>query len=114
LYADGSGATQLADATSGDHLGVALKTVAATDSDYASNTKIPVIVCHPSTEFIVGVGTGTLTTAMVGNRYDLKDENEIDVSATSKKVVTVTEFISAAKAKVVVNASIFNVGVATT
>lgn len=114
VYADGSGAIQLADSTSGDHIGILMKDIAATDSDYASNTLVPVDVPDDLSEFEVDVGIGTLTTAMVGNRYDLKDENEIDVNATSKKVVTVTKFISASKAYVKINAMIQNVDVATT
>lgn len=114
VYADGSGAIQPADSTSGDHIGVILKAVASTDSDYASTTMVPVLVPYDDTEWVVDVGTGTLTTAMVGNQYDLKDANEIDVSATSKKVVTVTAFISASKARVKINATIHNANVATT
>ena len=114
LYADGSGAAQPADATSGDHLGVLQEAVTSSDSDYADNTKVPVLVGDANAEWLVDVGTGTLTTAMVGNRYDLKDENEIDVSATSKKVVTVTQFVSASKAVVKINAMVSAADVATT
>lgn len=113
VYSDGSGAIQAADATAGDLLGISLKTTAATDDDYALNTYIPVDVPRPGEEFLADVGTGTLTTAMIGNRYDLKDDNEIDVSATSKLVVTITRFISASQAAISVNAMIHNVNVAT-
>lgn len=114
LYADGSGAVQIADATSGNHIGVCMKTIAATDSDYASTTMIPVLVPNDSTEWDVSVGTGTLTTAMVGNFYDLADETGIDVTAQSKNVVQVTKFISASKARVKINAMAANANVATT
>ena len=116
VYADGSGAVQPADATSGDHIGVCLKTIAATDSDYASNTLIPVLVPSDSrAEFEVDVDTGTaLTTAMVGSRYDLTDANSLNVGGTSKKVVTITKFVSATKAWVKINAMIANADVATT
>jgi hypothetical protein len=114
VYADGSGYIQPADATSGDHIGIIMKDVLSTDADYASTTKVPVDVPQDGDEFVVDVGTGTFTTAMVGNRYDLKDENEIDVSATSKKVVTITRYISATKAAVKINAMISNADVATT
>jgi len=115
LYADGSGAVQPADSTSGDHIGVCMKTIAATDSDYASTTMIPVLVPYDDTEFEVDVDTGTaLTTAMVGNRYDLTDANSLNVGGTSKKVVTITKFISATKALVKINAAIHNADVATT
>lgn len=114
VYADGSGAITKADATSGDHIGVIQKEIAATDSDYASNTLVPVLVPLDDTEWIVEVGTGTATAAMVGNKYDLKDANEVDVSAQSKNVVTITKFISASKVVVKVNAMIHSGNVATT
>lgn len=113
LYADGSGAVQPADSTSGMHIGICMKKVASTDSDYASTTSIPVLVPHDDAEFDVTVGTGTLTTAMVGNQYDLTDETSIDVSAQSKNVVTITKFISSSKARVKINAMIANRDVAT-
>lgn len=101
VYWNGSGELIKADATSGDHAGVIMRDVASTDDDYATSlAKVPVDV--PTTEdvFEADVGTGTLTTAMVGNYYDLKDENEIDVSASAKDAVQVVGFISASKALV--------------
>ena len=115
LYADGSGAVQSADSTSGEHIGVCMKTIAATDADYASTTSIPVLVPYDDSEFEVDVDTGTaLTTAMVGSQYDLTDANSLNVGAQSKKVVTITKFISATKALVKINAMIHNDNVATT
>lgn len=114
VYADGSGAIQPADSTSGMHIGVIQKAVASTDSDYASTTLVPVLVPTDDTEWLVDVGTGTATAALIGTRCDLKDANEIDVSATSKNVVTVTRFISATKVVVKINAMIANADVATT
>lgn len=114
VYADGSGAIQPADSTSGDHIGIIQKKVTATDSDYASTTLVPVLVPQADTMWLADVGTGTLTAAMVGSRYDLKDENELDVSATAKKVVTIEKFVSASKAIVTINAMIANADVATT
>lgn len=114
VYADGSGAIQPADSTSGMHIGVIQKKVAATDSDYASTTLVPVLVPMDDTEWLVDVGTGTASAALVGTQFDLKDENEVDVSATSKNVVTCTKFISASKVVVKINAMIANRDVATT
>lgn len=114
VYADGSGAIQPGDATSGNHLGICLKAIAATDDDYASTTRVPIMVPHDDAEFDVPVGTGTLTTADEGNFYDLKDANEIDQSATSKKVILVTKFISATVARVKINAMAANKNVETT
>lgn len=114
LYFDGSGAVQPADTTSGDHIGVSLKVVTSSDDDYASTTKIPVDFASPEDIFEVDVETGTLTTAMIGNQYDLASADGIDVTATSKKVVTVVGFVSASKALVKINAMVTNVNVATT
>ena len=113
-YFDASGAILLADATSGDHAGVLQKDIASSDSDYASNTYVPVLVPTEQTVWRVDVGTGSFTTAMIGNQYDLKDENEIDVSAQSKNVVTIVGYVSSSVALVKINAMIAYGNVATT
>ena len=114
VYADGSGAIQPADSTSGDHIGVIQKTVVSTDDDYADNTSVPVLVPTENTLFEVDVDTGTaLTTAMVGNRYDLTDANSLNVGGTSKKVVTIVKYISATKAIVKINSMVSAADVAT-
>ena len=114
VYADGSGAIQPADATSGDHIGIIQITTAATDDDYASTTRVPVLVPTDDTLWEADVSTGTFTTAMIGNRYDLADANGINVSATSKKVVTIVAYKSADVAIVKINAVVANASVATT
>lgn len=115
VYANGSGKLIPADSTSGDHLGVIMRGIAATDDAYATEETVPVLVPGDNTEWEVDVDTGTaLTTAMVGNRYDLTDANSLNVGATSKKVVTITKFVSATKALVKINAMIANADVATT
>lgn len=113
VYADGSGNIQPADSTSGMHIGVIQKKVASTDADYASNTLVPVLVPQDDTEWLVDVGTGTATAALVGTQFDLTDADSVDVSATSKNVVTCTKFISASKVVVKINAMIANADVAT-
>ena len=114
VYSDGSGAIQPADATSGNHIGVIQQEILSTDSDYADNTRVMVLIPHDDAEFDVPVGTGTLTTADEGNFYDLKDANEIDQAATSKKVILVTRFLSATLARVKINAMAANKNVETT
>jgi len=115
VYWNGSGEVIPADATSGDHAGTILRDVLATDADYATSlAKVPVDV--PTTEdiFEADVSTGTLTTAMVGNAYDLVAAGTgIDVTATAKKVVTVVGFVSASKALVKINALSTHANVAT-
>jgi hypothetical protein len=113
VYADGSGAIQPADSTSGMHLGVILKSVASTDADYAETTKVPVDVPRPSDVFEADV-TGTLTTAMIGNTYDLSTSLVVNVGAQSKNVVTCVGFISSTKGLFSINAMIHVADVATT
>lgn len=113
MYPDGSGAIQPADSTSGEHLGVSLKAVAATDSDYASNTKIPVDMVGEQDVFEADV-TGTLTTAMVGTYLDLSTDLVVNAGATSKKVVLCVGYISASKGLFKVTANAYDKYVATT
>jgi len=104
-----------ADATSGDHAGVILKTIASGDSDYATARKVMIDVPTSDDVYEVDVETGTLTTAMIGNQYDLTAAGTgVDVTAQAKKVVTIVGFVSATKALVKINALITNVNVATT
>jgi hypothetical protein len=115
VYFNASGKLIPADATSGDHAGVIMRAITSASDAYTTEEFVPVIVPQDDTEFEVDVDTGTaLTTAMVGNRYDLTDANSLNVGGTSKKVVTITKFISATKALVKINAMIQNADVATT
>ncbi len=115
VYANGSGYLIPADATSGDHFGIILRSVVAADADYASASMVPVDVISPGDVCEMDVATGTLTVAMVGNAYDLHANGDsLDVTATSKKVVTVIGFVSATKALVRVNSMAAHFRVATT
>lgn len=114
-YWDGSGFLIPADATSGDHAGIIMQDILSTDADYAVARKVMIDV--PTTEdiFEADVETGTLTTAMVGNQYDLvADGDALDVTATAKKVVSVVGFVSATKALVKINAIQTHLRVVTT
>jgi len=115
VYWNGTGELIPADATSGDHAGVILRAVTSADSDYATSlAKVPVDTITPDDVFEADVITGTLTTAMVGNRYDIDATGSgVDVTATSKKVVTVVGFVSASKALVKINAVITSADVVT-
>jgi hypothetical protein len=111
-YWNGSGGLIPADSTSGDHAGVVLRAVAATDTDYASATSIPVVVPHDDAIFLADV-TGNFTTACVGNAYDLSDSLIVNVGATSKKVVTCVGYVSSTQGLFKINAVAHNVDVAT-
>lgn len=93
-----------ADASDAEILGICLKKVASTDSDYASNTRIPVLVPVSKASQMEGdVGTGTLTVADEGLEVDLKDSDEVDQSASATDVLVCTSFISASKGLFVIN-----------
>lgn len=102
--ADGSGHVVNGNATSGDHFGIIMRAVVSTDADYALNSKVPVDFIAPS-DIIEADVSGTLTTAMVGNAYDLTSTGDtVNVAAQAKKVVTCVGFISATKGLFKVNA----------
>jgi hypothetical protein len=93
-----------ADASDENIIGICLRTVASTDTDYASNTRIPVLVpTGMDCEFLGDVGTGTLTVASEGLLMDLKDADEIDQSASSIDAVMCTRCISANKGRFIIN-----------
>ncbi len=109
-----SGQLLPADATSGDHVGVCQKTVAATDSDYASTTRIPVILVGEDTVWEVAVGAGTAAVTLENTFVDLTDSISVDVGSTSKNVFLVTKFISTTVVQGVVSAHTTDRRVATT
>lgn len=93
-----------ADASDTELLGICLKEVASTDSDYADNTRIPVAVpLDKAAELEGDVGTGTLTVADEGLEMDLKDADEADQSASTTDVLVCTRFISASKGRFIMN-----------
>ncbi len=113
LYSDGSGAVQLADATSGQHLGVSQKKITLSDADYTANTKIPVLELQPDLVFEATV-TGSFTAANVGDLLDLSDSVTVNADATSKLVVLCVGFISSTKGLFKINSAAAVFGVATT
>lgn len=91
-----------ATATSINHVGVVLKTIAATDADYAVATMIPVDVCRTTDLFIADVSAGTVAQTAVGAYYDLNSTGDkVDLSATTTKQVYVQD-INTATSQVVI------------
>jgi len=85
--------------------GVLAKDIVAADSDYATANKVPVIVPRGDNEFEADV-TGTLTTAMIGEKRDLDATGLlVDAAGTSHGQVTITAFISASKCRCKINAN---------
>lgn len=79
-------------------IGLIQRTVLATDADYAAQTAVPVLVLdNNADEFIADVGTGSAVQSMVGSLYDLKDHDELDVTAQLIKCFRVTKVISTTK-----------------
>lgn len=81
----------------GELLGLIQRDVLSTDSDYASNTPVPVQEFDEQSEFIADVDTGTALQAMVGKRFDLTDHNGINVNSTLQKSVQIKRVISTTK-----------------
>ncbi len=97
-----SGYVTPATSTSPILAGISRKTVASTDSDYASHTLIPVEV--PVED---GVKWEALTASAVatdiGVACDLTDSVTVNRGGTSHKVVTITDVIDATHVLVVLN-----------
>jgi hypothetical protein len=94
-------AGKLAKATSttprSEILGLIQQTIATTDSDYASD-KVVAVLLPCEGEFEADVSTGTLIQAMVGKRFDLDDEDSIDVNTTVQRSVEIVRVLSTSKA----------------
>ena len=82
---------------SADLAGVIVKTIAATDSDYATARTVPVQVpVERYTEWEGDVTSGLVATDM-GAEVDLTDGATVNRAASAIKAVRMTKFISATK-----------------
>jgi len=103
---DSNGYLIPATATSINHIGVILLTVAATDSDYASATFVPVDVARTTDLFIADVSAGTVNQTAVGAYYDLNSTGDkVDLSSTTTKQVYVQDILSASSQVVIIVSS---------
>ena len=75
-------------------LGLLYKTIAATDSDYALQTRVPVLVPGDNATFLMDVGTGSATQAVVGLFKDLTNATSINVNSDTDGIVLITGIIS--------------------
>lgn len=99
---DGSGFIDVAISTSAQVIGVIRKTIASTDSDYASATLVPVQV--PIELYVEWAAlTASAVAADVGAQVDLTDSVTVNRGATSHKVVTIVGVRSATEVLVVLN-----------
>jgi hypothetical protein len=82
-------------------VGIAGRTVASTDSDYASTTLIPVIVDRDGVWEFDNVSTGSAPTEAIEGTYidfaDASEHNTVDSNVSTYDHVYVTKFISATK-----------------
>ena len=75
-------------------IGLILKAVAATDTDWASATLVPVLVPDVDTEFLV-TATGTAAATDVGEFIDATDNVSVNVAAYTYGAFLVKAVISA-------------------
>lgn len=78
-------------------LGLIQRDVLSTDTDYASNTLVPVAEFDDECEFLADVSTGTAVQAMVGKRFDLDDHNSVDLTSTVQRAVEVVKVVSTSR-----------------
>lgn len=85
-----------ATATSTEILGLAMRTITSSDSDYASNTLIPVLVPLNDTAIFLSSGEAhNCTEAMNGEFVDITDADTINGGANSLEVIKVEQYIDA-------------------
>lgn len=73
-------------------IGIAMETVLSTDSDYAGTRKVAVDMCDKGDNGDVLIGTvvtGTPAQTHVGESHDITAAGQIDLTATTTKVVKV-------------------------
>lgn len=80
-------------------LGLVQKAITATSSDYASNTKIPVLVCGTDAEYLCDVTTGSAAQTNVGEFIDVDGAVDaakgVDVTSSANNDFYVTQVLSA-------------------
>lgn len=83
--------------TGNDIVGICMETVLSTDADYAGTREIAVDVVQKGGDmdrFLAIVGAGTPAQTQVGEAHDLDANGQIDLTATTTKVVKVERIIS--------------------
>lgn len=78
-------------------VGLIQRTITATSDDYASATKVPVLVGGSEAEYLCDVGTGTAAQTDIGEWIDIDDHQNVDVVATTYDIFFVTGIISTTK-----------------
>lgn len=84
-----------ATSTTTKHIGAIQKTVAATDSDYASNTSVPVLVPTAGSNSIWVATTASAVATDVGGTFDLTDASTVNRGAEAVGAFQCTGYQSA-------------------
>ena len=79
------------------------RTVTSASSDYASSPYTPYYVPEKGCILQATVGTGTPSASNRGVQYDLTNSTSVDVNATTTKLFTLEEVLSATQILVSVN-----------
>ena len=77
-------------------VGLIQSEVKSTDGNYADNSVVPVENAGHG-EFLADVSSGSASDSDTGKRYDLDDENSVDLSSQTYKQVQVTRVLSSDK-----------------
>ena len=88
-----------ADEVTADLRGVLVKTIASTDSDYATARRVGVEVPLDRHCVWEADGTGTFAATDIGAEFGISDSATVDKAETTADLFLVTEFISATKVR---------------
>lgn len=78
-------------------VGVLVKTIATTDSDYASSRNVGVMVPLEKHVEWIADGTGTFAATDIGTEYGISDSGTVDKAEVTAVCFKMTGFISASK-----------------
>lgn len=93
-----------ADASDTKILGIGARTITSASSDYADNTRIPVLVPRDkSATMECDTVAGTMVVADEGLEVDLTDATSVNRAASSTDVLVATRFVSATKGHFIIN-----------
>lgn len=102
---DSNGQVDNATSSTDDHVGVVLRTTAATDADYAQTSRVPVLISEQDTVFVADVGTGSAASTNVGDFADLTDADSVDVTSAANRAVVIVGVLSATQVLVKLNST---------
>lgn len=96
-----------ADSSDSAVIGIVLKTVASTDSDYASLTRIPVAVPRDASAEMLADTASTIAATDEGELMDLTDAATVNQGSSSTDIVKLKQFVSTTKGIFTINKKAF-------